>query len=173
MTAMTTESGRTAANDVRRRVGDVQRSEYAEMLADAFAKGELSRMEFDARTELCLAAVTESDLARLVADLPEANAESSVLARGGPRGSRTPVQVLKSVAFEIVLMVVAYVLGVDLESELRSWDLIALEIWAVGTVAGVAGAILLRPGHRQYSASAHAATRGELFGSTTPPETHL
>ena len=50
----------------------------------------------------------------------------------------------RAVAFELVLIVIAYVLGVDLESELRSWYFIAFEIWAVGTAAGVGGALLLR-----------------------------
>jgi len=141
---MTTESSGTAASRVARRVGDVQRAASAERLADAFARGELSRAELDGRTELCLAAVTDADLARLVADLPDRTpavpAESS-----RPDPSQRAVHLLaRAVAFELVLIVVAYVLGVDLESELRSWSFIAFEIWAVGTVAGVGGSLLLR-----------------------------
>lgn len=144
--AMTTESSETTVSRVVRRVGDVQRSACTEVLADAFVKGELSRVEFDARTELCLAAVTEADLAQLVADLPRQEAEVSVssLARSGT-GRGTTARLARFVGFELVLMVVAYILGVDLESQLRSWYLIAFEIWVVGNVAGTAGAFLLRP----------------------------
>lgn len=132
-------------NSVPRRVGDVQRCEHAEMLANAFAKGELSRMELDARTELCLTAVTEFDLARLVADLPEQTATLSASSEAGRNASRGPARLAMFVAFQVVLIVVAYTLGVDLESEMRSWDLIAMEIWGIGMVAGAAGALLLRP----------------------------
>ena len=141
---MTMESSGTAVSRAACRVGDVQRSEYAETLADAFARGELSRVEFDARTELCLAAVTDADLAQLVADLPDRSPEVPDSALW-PDASQGVVHLLTRVVFfELVLIVIACALGVDLQSE-RSWYFIASEIWAVGTVAGVAGALLLRP----------------------------
>lgn len=115
------------------------------MLADAFVRGELSRVELDARTELCLAAVTDADLARLVADLPGPRAEAPASSSARPGTSRGAVHLARFVGFQVVLIMVAYVLGVDLESELRSWDLIAFVIWAVGTAAGTAGALLFRP----------------------------
>ena len=141
---MSMDSSNTVASRAALRVGDVQRGEYAERLADAFARGELSRLEFDARTELCLAAVTDADLARLVADLPdrEPHAPSSTpaLPRSTPRG----ILLAKVLVFELLLIATAYVLGVDLESELRSWHSIALHIWVVGNLAGVGGALILR-----------------------------
>lgn len=144
MIAMTTESSGIAVRRVARRVGDVQRAACAETLADAFARGELSPVELDARTELCLAAVTDADLARLVADLPDRTPEVPASASRPDPSQRAVHLLTKVVAFELVLIVIAYVLGVDLESELRSWYFIAFEIWAVGTVAGVGGALLLR-----------------------------
>ncbi len=148
---MTTESSESAMSRVARRVGDAQRGEHAEMLADAFVRGELSRVEFDARTELCLAAVTDADLAQLVADLPGQRAEVSVSSSARLGAGKVVVHRAGFVGFEVVLMVVAYVLGVDLESELRSSYLIAFEIWVVGNAAGAAGAFLSRPSQHSLS----------------------
>ena len=174
MTGMTTESSGIDVKKAARRVGDVQRAEYAETLADAFARGELSRVELDARTELCLAAVTDADLARLVADLPDQTPEVPPLPSPDP-SQRVAHLLTRAVAFELVLIVIAYVLGVDLESELRSWYFIAFEIWAVGTAAGVGGALLLRPsisrtvGTTQLTSSARSAMRPPRTTTTPKP----
>lgn len=146
MPAMSADSSGTATTRAARRVGDVQRAEHAETLADAFARGELSRVELEARTELCLAAATDADLARLVADLPG----QRLTAPGSPSAPdpvRSVVHLVAKVAvFQLLLVAIAYALGVDLESELRSWYLIAFEIWAVGTGAGLSAALLLLSG---------------------------
>ena len=51
-------------------------------------------------------------------------------------------------AFQFVLILVAYCLGVDLESEYRSAATITVEVWVVGTVAGAAGLLLGHFGRR-------------------------
>lgn len=102
-------------------------------------------MELDGRTELCLAAVTDADLARLVADLPDRTPELPASASRPDPSQRAVHLLTRVVGFELVLIVVAYLLGVDLESELWSWYFIAFEIWAVGTITGAGGALLLRP----------------------------
>ena len=66
---MALESSETEILRGARRVGDAQRAECADTLADAFAQGELSHEEFSARTGLCLEAVTGVELDRLTADL--------------------------------------------------------------------------------------------------------
>jgi hypothetical protein len=127
------------------RIGDAQRAGCAEVLTDAFVKGELSQAEFDARTELCLTAVTAADIARLTRDLP-AQVSSAAVSPGDRRVPQPGAVKLSSlIGFEVVLLFVAYVLGVDLESELRSAYVIAFEIWAVGSLAALTGALLLRP----------------------------
>jgi len=143
---MPPERSETGTSKPGQRVGDAQRADCAETLAEAFARGELSRPELDARTELCFAAVTvtASDLSPLTSDLPArttTSAEAVVIRRGAtPR----PMSLVKVLAFEVVLALVAHALGVDLESGLRSRSLIALEIWVVGNVAGIAGAFFRR-----------------------------
>ena len=116
------------------------------MLTDAFVKGELSQAEFDARTKLCLAATTVADIAHLTGDLlvqPRPAAVSSTDQKVATRSGAIPLS--RIIGLEGVLMFVAYALGVDLESELRAWYVIAFEVWAVGNLTGVAGALLLRP----------------------------
>ena len=52
------------------------------------------------------------------------------------------------ISIELALLLVAYVLGVELETEFRSWLLITLQLSLFGAVAIVAGAFLLRPAQR-------------------------
>ncbi len=79
------------------RIGDAERAEVAQRLAQALADGRLSVDEFDARTERCWAGRTAGDLADVVADLPASLAvahdqhdpaarDSAEPARPGPPG---------------------------------------------------------------------------------------
>jgi len=54
----------------RTRVGDAEREHCLELLSDHHARGRLSVEELDERQRAALIAVTEADLAALVADLP-------------------------------------------------------------------------------------------------------
>ncbi len=145
MSDMSLESSPTASRRTGRRVGDAQRAGCADKLADAFVGGELSQAEFDDRTELCLSAVTDVDLARLTSDLSPRTPSLPVQARGSATGTG---QLPRFISIELALLLVAYALGVELETEFRSWLLITLQIWLFGSVANVAGAFLLRPAHR-------------------------
>jgi hypothetical protein len=53
------------------RIGDTERGEVAQQLAQALAAGRLTVEEFDERTEKCWTGRTAGDLADLIADLPE------------------------------------------------------------------------------------------------------
>lgn len=52
------------------RVSDQDRSDTMRQLCDGFGQGRLNQAEFEARTDLALAAVTPADLRRLTDDLP-------------------------------------------------------------------------------------------------------
>lgn len=142
--AMTIEPSQTSLSRPGRRVGDVQRADCVELLASAFVKGELSQMEYDARTESCLVAVTDVDLARLTSDLPaQANpptvSSTALTASGASAKAVSPSKVL---GFEAILVVVACLLGIDATDY---WFFVAFQFWVVGNLAGVAGVFFLRP----------------------------
>lgn len=144
---MTTEPSQISLRLSGRRVGDAQRDECAELLADAFVRGELSPAEYDTRTGVCLAAVTDVDLARLTHDLP-AQAPTPTTSPGDLAKNEpevTPVSPVRFVALQAFLIIVAYGAGINLESEMYAWYVVAFQIWFVGTVASVTGAFLLRP----------------------------
>ena len=69
-------------------------------------------------------------------------ADLDLLERRGAPGR--PFDVLRFVVLELLLVLAAYVLAVDLESSLRSWPSIALEVWLVGNVGAAVGFVLLR-----------------------------
>jgi len=100
------------------RVGDDERSAGAVRLADAYAAGRLSPAEHDSRLSRALTAVTAADLAELLHDLPVPLRSPDVVRHR----SREPVLVTAAwvALFQLVLMLGAFCVGVDLERESRS-----------------------------------------------------
>ena len=70
-------------------------------------------------------------------------AAPGVVARTHGRAARAPANLLRFVLFEVLLVLAAYVIAVDLESDLRTWSSIALEVWVVGNLAAASGLVLL------------------------------
>jgi hypothetical protein len=128
------------------RIGDDERAACATALAGAVATGHLSLAEYDDRLSRALSAVTAAEITGLLHDLPTTSA------RREPQTApphRVPVVALRVAIFQFLLVLLAFVLGVDLESELRSAFTISWEIWLVGTLSGAAGYLIA---HRSPSA---------------------
>ena len=125
-------------------MGDAQRAVCGELLAEAFVRGELSQTEYDARTDSCLVAVTDVDLARLTSDLPAQAGPSTApsTARTASGAGAKAVPPSKVLGFEAILVVVACLLGFDAADY---WFFVAFQFWVVGNLAGVAGVFFLRP----------------------------
>src|SRR6476469_2283835 len=74
---MTGPQDPAAVGHDRLRAGHADRDQAVEILKDAFVDGQLTRDEFDARTDRALAARTCADLAALIADLRPAPARQA------------------------------------------------------------------------------------------------
>lgn len=81
--------------------------------------------------------------ARSRADLAASPAGPAVATDTPGSAARGPANLLRFVLFEVLLVLAAYVVAVDLESDLRSWSSIALEVWVVGNLAAAVGVVLL------------------------------
>lgn len=74
----------------RRRVGDRERLAVQDRLRDAYAQGALTTDEFEERLSVALSAVWTTDLAPLVADLPEPRDGSAGATWPSPRTPSVP-----------------------------------------------------------------------------------
>lgn len=124
-----------------RRVSDADRDHCTEELAAAFGAGRLKAEEFEQRMGSALAATTDGDLTRLTADLGS-RAELEPVARPerkAPARTRTVGPVL---AFEIILALVAWVVGAAFDSPSTSHALITLLVWLSGSACCALGLLL-------------------------------
>jgi hypothetical protein len=147
--------------DVRllgRRVGDVDRAKCADLLVEAFVDGRLSQAEFDARLDRSAEAVTDVELARLTHDLRPPAARTGSSETFSRRGSirRHAATAAKVTLLQAALVLAAWAIGVDFESEARSAFTIAFEIWLVGSASAVGGILI----GRNRSRAAEGRSRG-------------
>ncbi|WP_157720031.1 DUF1707 SHOCT-like domain-containing protein [Microlunatus sagamiharensis] len=127
------------------RIGDTERQTCADQLAEAFMAGRLTHDEFEGRLDRSLSAVTDVDLALLTRDLDTPSQSNDLhvrpnVARDATLVAVTTSGVAKAVGFEVVLAVFALFAATWFGTS--DWPLIAIFLWAFGSVAGAAGVYL-------------------------------
>ena len=162
---MTGPQDPAAAGRDRLRVGHADRDQVIGILKDAFVDGSLTRDEFDARTDLALAARTCADLAALIADLPPAPAWPAPAPAGPvrPPGAARSWPLVRAAADSSLCLVLAFaaiLTGVHFDPDgfgphqawanLFFFPAMALVITAFGILAnGAATAVEQRRARRQ------------------------
>ena len=104
------------------RIGDAERDEALNTLADHFAAGRLTREEFDERSETAMRARYDSDLEPLFRDLPRGT-RNAVVQRPQPPATRGPSA---AVAVLVPLFVLAVVASIVLHGPILVGPLIWL-----------------------------------------------
>jgi hypothetical protein len=125
------------------RVSDAERAEVADRLSQHYSDGRLDQEEFSRRLDQAMGAVTQSDLAGLFADLPDAEPpgpgvpgvagtdppraeETDTAARQRPRRSGRPRRSYRRVLGLVLIVVIAIAVGHVLAQLFIPWLLIAL-----------------------------------------------
>jgi hypothetical protein len=164
---MTGPQDPAAAGRDRLRAGHADRDQVIGILKDAFVDGSLTRDEFDARTDLALAARICADLAALIADLPPAPAWPAPAPAGPvrPPGAARRWPLVRAAADSSLCLVLAFaaiLTGVHFDPDgfgphqawanLFFFPAVALVITAFGILAnGAATAVEQRRARRQPS----------------------